>query len=269
MSGQVIINSSSLSLTNGSDSDPFYADSVDIVTNNKKDNNKINNNTSSYEHSISKEISFKNIVIKNLSLAGSYQVIISSGNGPVHMPLPLSRDYYIGISVPKDFDMTVKLLDGASAEFTYGNDTHYYTSDQEIHFHKIKNAMPGSSPIFALTKNPEITVYGKANLNEWNSGKIVPIHLTGKLKAEIDHVNYYGITNSHALDYLTYLKWINSEENTTTSTLQVALPGTLKNGVVNWKEIFLGDSIATKLLNIFFVMAIIGVWVLWPKIKPY
>jgi hypothetical protein len=271
MSGQVIINSSSLSLTNGSDNVPLYVDSVNITTNNKKDNNRINNNnTSSYEHYVSKELSFKNIVIKNLTLAGSYQAIISSGNGPVHMPLPLSRDYYIGISVPKDFDMTVKLLDGASVEFTYGNDNHYYTSDQEIHFHKIKNVIPGSSSIFVLTKNPGITVYGKANLNEWSSGKIVPMHLTGKLKAEIDHVNYYGITNSHALDYLTYLKWINGEANTTTSTVQVALPGTLKNGVVNWKEIiFLEDSITTKLLNIFFVMAIIGVWVLWPKIKPY
>jgi hypothetical protein len=270
-SGQVIINSSSLSLTNGSDNVPLYVDSVNITTNNKKDNNKINNNnTSSYEHYISKELSFRNIVIKNLSLAGSYQAIISSGNGPVRMPLPLSRDYYIGISVPKDFDITVKLLDGASVEFTYGNDTHYYSNDQEIHFHKIKNVIPGSSSIFVLTKNPEITVYGKANLNEWSSGKIVPIHLTGKLKAEIDHVNYYAIANSHALDYLTYLKWINSVENTTTSTVQVALPGTLKNGVVNWKDIiFLGDSVLTKLLNIFFVMAIIGVWVLWPKIKPY
>ena len=218
MSGRVIINSSSLSLTNGSDNVPFYADTVDITTNNKKDINKINNNISSYVHSISKELSFKNIVIKNLRLSGSYQIIISSGNGPVHMPLPLSRDYYIAISVPKGFDMTVKLLDGANAEFTYGNDTRYYSNNQEIHFHKIKNVIPGSSSISILTKSPEITVYGKANLNQWISGRILPINLTGKLKAKVDSVNYYDITYSHALDYLTYLKRINSEENTTTST---------------------------------------------------
>ena len=54
--------------------------------------------------------------------------------------------------------------------------------------------------------------------------------------------------------------------------MQVELPGSIKKGVadMNWNEIiFLGDSFTTKLLNIFFVMAVIGVWVLWPKIKPY
>jgi hypothetical protein len=281
MEGHAVVKSSSLSLTNGSDGVAFYAGSVNIISNNQKNNNKTNSNESSHEYSLGKELSFENTLVKNLKLSGSYEVIINSSGPALYIPLPLSRDNYIAISVPKGFDMTVKLLDGASAEVTYGNYTHYDNNNEEIHFHEIKPVNRDSSYISVLTKSPEITLDGKASLNQLLEGKIVPINLTGKINAKVDHVDYYDGTNEilhtdstnkllRTLQYLTFLKGINVKENITTSTVEFVLPGSSQKGVadVKWKElIFPDNSITAKLLNILFLMTALGIWILWPKIK--
>ena len=270
MEGQAMVKSSSLSLTNGSDDVTFYADHVNVTTDKQEDNNNTSRNRNSREHSLSAKPSFENVMIKNLRLSGSYEAIIDF-SGPLRLPLPLSQDHYIAMSVPNGFDMTVKLLDGASAEFTYGNYTHYYNNNQEIHFQKIKSAaIPGSSFISILTKSPEIIMYGKASLNQLLADESVPINLAGKINVKVDRTIYYDIKHLDNLGYLTYLKWINGEEKRTPSTVEFVLPGSLKkeDADVNWREtIFLDPSKTTKLLNIFFVMSVLGVWALWPKMK--
>jgi hypothetical protein len=86
----------------------------------------------------------------------------------------------------------------------------------------------------------------------------------------VDRTIYYDIKHLHNLGYLPYLKWINGEEKKTPSTVEFVLPGSLKKEEADgkWKEtILLDPSKTTKLLNIFFVMTVLGVWVLWPKMK--
>jgi hypothetical protein len=281
MSGQpVIINSSTLSLTNRSDGVPFYTESIDITTNHKNYNNKNNNST---ESSMSKSETFKNVLIKELKLSGLYQVVINF-DGSIRFPILSSQYDYIAISIPAGFDMTINLLDGASAGFTYGNSTRSDVvnnseyNNEEIHFHKIKPAIPGLNSTSILVKSPEITIHGNASLKKIMGANIVPLKLNGKINAKVDHVDYYDGTKNydstkkllHTLQYVTFLKWIKSERNTT-AAIELALPGDTqdksKKSIQLEELIFLDENITIKLLNILFVVSVLGFWVLWPKIK--
>ncbi|HZE77052.1 MAG TPA: hypothetical protein VE089_00730, partial [Nitrososphaeraceae archaeon] len=282
MSGQsVIINSSTLSLTNRSDGVPFYAESIDITTNHRNYYN--NKNNKNQEYSMDKRETFKNVLIKDLKLSGPYQVVINF-NGSLRFPMLSSQYDYIAISIPTGFDMTVNLLDGARAEFTYGNSTrsdivnNSRDSNEEIHFHKIKPVNSGLNFSSILVKSPEITTYGNASLKEIIGGNIVPLKLNGKINAKVDHVDYYDSTKNydnikkplHTLQYVTFLKWIKSQGNTTTAA-ELELPGDTQDKSkksILWEDLmFLDESIPIKLLNIFFVISVLGFWVLWPKIK--
>jgi hypothetical protein len=66
------------------------------------------------------EYSFKNAIIRNLKMYGSYEVIVESNNsGKVILPVFPSFSDYVGVNLPEGFDMTIKLSDSKSsyAEF--------------------------------------------------------------------------------------------------------------------------------------------------------
>ena len=136
-------------------------------------------NNDNYDHK------FNNVIIKDFKIfGGPYQVIINSVNSSHSLNLPASSSYrnYIGISIPKGFDMTIKLF-GGNASYVEGelitiddnkkykikvsaspkdyNNIGNYTT--EIKFFDVQTDVKNIGSISALMKSPDIKIVNKDN----------------------------------------------------------------------------------------------------------
>jgi hypothetical protein len=129
-------------------------------------------------------IKFNSMIIKDFKIyGGPYQVIINSINNSHSLHLPASSSYrnYIGISIPKGFDMTVRLF-GGNASYVeselitmddhkkyiiriYGNTNDYDnntgTDATQIKFFDVQTDVKNIRSISALMKMPGIKITNK------------------------------------------------------------------------------------------------------------
>jgi hypothetical protein len=245
----------------------------------------------------------EDIQIKDFKVSGPYKVIINS-SGRVYLPSWSSYYDYISISVPTGFDMALQLLQGSTAEFTAravegggaaggGNYTRHVRiaadndSNNLIEFHNIKTKYPEMKSIPILMKSPEIAVDGNATFRllykdvrdfVYTYGiKGVPINISGKLFAKIDHVDHYDTSakRSYTHNYLTYLKWLETYEKNVEGQYQplnFEIPGDISysakqaNSQVPWQKAVSSNASILVAISLFIIM-IIALWLFWPKIK--
>jgi hypothetical protein len=128
-------------------------------------------------------IKFNNVIIKDFRIyGGPYEVIINSINSSHSLHLPASSSYrnYIGITIPKGFDMTVRLFGGKGSYVEselitmddhkkyiiriYGNTNDYNnngTDTTEIRFFEVQTDAKNIGSISALMKMPSIKITNK------------------------------------------------------------------------------------------------------------
>jgi hypothetical protein len=126
------------------------------------------------------------VIMKDLKIyGGPYEVIINSTNSSRSLYLPASTSYhdYVGISIPKGFDMTIRILDNNSsyAEFqlvtidggknssskwirvpgnNYSNNN-FKNERSEIHFFDVRTDPKEIRDISLLMKRPNIKIINK------------------------------------------------------------------------------------------------------------
>jgi hypothetical protein len=230
---------------------PLNHESFNNINNDKDEfvENKNYNNISS-----SKNNSNLTTLVKGLKLYGPYNVTIMS-KGLLDLPSSAlssspSQYDYIAISIPVEFDMILKLSNGARAEFTMiregselendhnnlnsisinnktGNNNNQIISritNGMIYFHGMKTSdFPRITSVAALVKSPLIQVNGNASfetiylLADANKARAFarasPAEIVnGKLITKFDHVDHYiePYRNGTSTQYVTYLKWINT-----------------------------------------------------------
>jgi hypothetical protein len=353
ISGQVMINSSSLLFLNGNGSYRpynFYVKDISFSssTNHENINNIDNNNQDEYlkkknnnnnTTSSSKNNNLTTTLVKDLKLYGPYEVSINS-TGLLYLPSSAlssspSQYDYIAISIPVEFDMILKLSNGARAEFTIirggsseaggeGEEENNYNNNSisnnnsssstttnsssiiinnnnnnnqstsritngTIHFHGMKTSdFPRITSVPVLVKSPSIQVNGNASFKTiylvnpdeakpFASGGSAEV-VNGKLITKFDHVDHYNdhYRNGTRTQYVSYLKWINSDEtvNPSQGKLQIKLPADTsilakRRGIeVPWQEAIVSTNSIIVLVSISLV-SIIVTWRIWSKIKKF
>ena len=184
--------------------------------------------------------------IKDLELyGGPFEIIINVTNStrPLYLPTSSSSNNYIGMSIPKGFDMTIKFSDGNSTYAQldmakkndknsfqrikvsgYNNGSDNYTG--QILFHNVRSDVQAIRYISALLKSPQIKIINqdkskeienatdeetRALIFKKDSPDNTPTEIQkgiGDITLNIDHVDNY---NEHYLNwtrtkFITYLK---------------------------------------------------------------
>jgi hypothetical protein len=176
---------------------------------------------------------FKKVMIKDLKLyGGPFEILINVTNSTrnLYLPTSLSHNDYVGMSIPKGFDMTIKLL-GSNSTYaqvdmikkndknsfqrikvsSYNNDSsNSNNSTGEILFHNVKTDIQAIRYISALMKSPEIKIIGDNKSRDIlkpideetrslkykiNSPDTTPIEIqrgSGDIKINVDHVENYN-----------------------------------------------------------------------------
>jgi hypothetical protein len=126
---------------------------------------------------------FRDVTITDLRLyGGPFEILVNVTNNPRSLYLPTSSSHndYIGMSIPRGFDMTIRLLAGnstyAQVDMIKNNDknsfqrikvsgynNHSASSDSagELLFHNVKADIKAIRQISAIMKGPEIKIIGE------------------------------------------------------------------------------------------------------------
>ena len=188
--------------------------------------------------------SFKKVSILSMKLNGQYQVIINS-KGKLMLPSPSSQNGYIGILLPKGFNMTVKLTEdkNSNAEIvtrdgSYNNSL-IASNESIIELYNVKSSVPSSRSLPVLMKNPEIAVNGNMSFKDasfYGGGpnSYAPLKIDGKVKANFDFVDKYdgAQDNGTSRRYATYLKSIDID-GVSHKDIELKLPGDIPSNAKN------------------------------------
>jgi hypothetical protein len=187
--------------------------------------------------------SIKKIPLLSLKLNGQYEVTVNS-KGKLMLPSPVSQNGYIGISLPKGFNMTVKLTEekNSKAEIVTSDGSHnsslIATNGSTLKLYNVKSSASSKSvPI--LMKKPEITVNGTMSFKDANfygrgPDSYVPLKTVGTAKAKFDFVDRYSEPqdNGTSSRYVTYLKSIDIH-GVTDKDVELKLPGDIPSNAKN------------------------------------
>jgi hypothetical protein len=290
VSDHSLINSSSLSIfaNKTTDSaysfynDKFHAQSIS-ESGIEDDNNSDIPDTKHILHNNNYTIS--DAVIRDLKLAGGYEVLITL-NGSLVLPSMLTSYYdYVAASIPTGFNMIIKLHDGATAEFIAENGQHgqpvRFIGKTKINFYNVSD-LQDEKDISVLLKSPEIRVVnGRANFEKLFMydpySKIGtyggPLDVKGSMIAKFGHVDNYNEIDSNGgwinSEYITYLKSIHFGKNdiyNNDKKINLKFPADIsalakEEGVlVPWQKALLSDTNIVISLSIVVAVTLTILW---------
>jgi len=262
--GKVTLNSSSLTIL-PEDSHPYILNATRI---------KIYNKTND------PPITFDNMSIKSLKLVGDSEVIVNV-TGKLELPGMISDHNYIMVSVPNDFNMTVRqhpekhtyveIIDG-NRSFT--NPIKVY-NDSKVEIYNIRAGPPLKSVPMVL-KSPEMTVNGSVNIKNANFDgylnlrgaleKGPPLNFEGKLETKFDFVDHYNepYYDGTKNQYITYLQSLALNGSTEQHEDSFKLPGDIsskaKEGIPLTNILSSSTNIIT--LIVLSTVTAVGVWII-------
>jgi hypothetical protein len=232
---------------------------------------------------INKKNNLKNVLIENLTFSGSHRATIESPEF-VSLPSSVHQYDYFGISLPKRFDLTLKLLDkSAKADFiiTVSNATSKYKipvsigNMEEIRFHNIGLQDLLTSSQTVTMKSPELNATGNITVNNL----YIPGHDERnmnlmQLNASLHHSDNYitNYRNASRMQYVTYLNWIQTKGTSEDKQIVAKLPGDIsehakaKGIKVPWQEVMVSKNGTILLLSVVSVTTI-ALWQLW-RLRP-
>lgn len=277
ISGNAVINSSALLLPTRAHN--FFAKDISIWNTDHEKYQRLENHS-------------RNLQIGNLTVSGAYEAILKS-TGVLHLPAPSSQYDYIGIPILVGSNLTLRLGDRATAEFTIRNDIRNYSQPVmvvhggTIQFHNINEQ--GSFPEIQdkhgardiLMKSPQIKVDGNISFSKlYNPNrpfdKDRSLYTQGKLITKFDHVDNYreNYRNVSRSQFLTYLAWTQIEANTNRDSpvLNIKIPGDIygdvkESGIEMTLRKAMGSSLSFVSMISIIITSTIAIWRLWPNIK--
>jgi hypothetical protein len=224
LNGKITLNASSLLFGDETSYPyPINALSVDIF-------NKTN----------SPSITLNNVTLKDLNMIGRYNAIIDF-TGRIELPESMSDRSYIGLSIPSDFNMTLKLYPKGLSyiEIITENGTSTNSikvnGESKIQFHNI-SAYPPLNYLPIMLKNPEVSINGETDIiNGLQNGFLTkrgtlntgtPLDIKGQLNARfgfVDNYNQYS-KNGTLINYITYLQAVTINNTAPEHNASLSLP---------------------------------------------
>jgi hypothetical protein len=223
----------------------------------------------------------KNPVGVNIRLLGPYKVHINS-SGNLSLPQMNSQFDNIGMSIPNDFNMTVRLLPSKNSHATIvANETGQLKTievqnESRIEFSKIRSPSHSIHTVPVLMKSPEIEVTGnisfkRTNIHAEPIDRYAPLDFSGQLKAKFDIVNHYNEHSRNGIksDYITYLQSV-SIDGKIKRDIELKIPGDISKNAktqglyIPFIKIF-NSSSNILILIIFTSITLIVSQLLWRK----
>jgi len=261
-SGPTTVTTRSLLLPNESN---FTADNISI------------SNASIVTNPGYKKNAVKNALIENLTLTGAYSAVVES-TGVVSLPSWLSEYDYIGMSLPKTINLTLKILDkSGKVDFLAitSNNTGKYKvpitvgNKEEVRFHNIGPQNSSAASQILIMKKPEINASGNITVNNMYTPANEEernVSLTG-LNASIDHLDTLVINykNTSRMQYVTYLNWLQTERIPEHKQIVIKLPGDISERSKNegmevpWKQVMVsknGIILVTSVVSV----SLVAIW---------
>ena len=190
---------------------------------------------------------FEDMIIKNLKLyGGPFEIAINLTNStrPVYFPITSSYDDYVAMSIPRDFDVSIKFIQSNSTYaqldmldeneknafkrikvFGHGdNSNDSENGSEQITLNKVRTDIKSVRYITVLMKDPEINIIrenkditkGREDQSSSiqfrrNTLESVPTKIdrdVGDIKLNVDHVDNYNeaFRNWTKTQFITYLK---------------------------------------------------------------
>lgn len=262
MSGKASINSSSISIINAStNSHNFEVKTTSVL----------NKYGKLMRH-------FENASVMNMKLFGQYEVFLNS-MGTLTLPSTNSHKDYVGMLIPNESNMTVKLLgnNNSYAEIVTKNNSSLniikVNNESKIDFYNMRFRTPLNS-IPLLLKNPEITINGNITFEKNNFygqpiTNYVPLNLSGQVKAKFDFIDDYKAPyrNGTKIQYLTSLQSITIDGKRNQDEGELKLPGDIspdikKRGLDVPLRNILSSSSNIVLVTALTAITLAGIWLL-------
>jgi len=221
----------------------------------------------------------KNVVVKNLTLSGSYQAIVESTE-VISVPSWVTQYDYFGLALPKRVDLTLKLLDDSGrTEFmvTVSNSTGKYNipvssnNKEEIRFHNMDLQDSSADHQTIIMKRPEVNASGNIAVNNlyvpsWGEVNVNLTSINMTLDHSDNHLSNYR--NASSMQYVTYLKWIQTKNPGEGKGIALKIPGDIserakRNGVeVPWEEVMVSKIGIILILSVISATTVV-LWRPW------
>jgi len=185
-------------------------------------------------------ITLNNVTLKDLNMIGRYNASIDF-TGRIELPDSMSDRSYIGLSIPSDFNMTLKLYPKGLSyiEIITENGTSTNSikvnGESKIQFHNI-SAYPPLNYLPIMLKNPEVSIKGETDIiNGLQNGFLTkrgtlntgtPLDIKGQLNARfgfVDNYNQYS-KNGTLINYITYLQAVTINNTAPEHNASLSLP---------------------------------------------
>jgi hypothetical protein len=214
------------------------------------------------------KMQYENLSLLDIKTLGQY-IQLTNTTGKMTLPSTNSKGNYLGVSLPNEFNMTVKLL-GADSRLTIITNNSNLTNNKilignesKIDFYSISPKSNISRNILMLLKNPELKVDGNALFDKSNFygqevDDYIPLNVNGKVKAKFDFVEDYKDTfrDGTKIGYLTYIDSLKIEGQRNQTKLQLELPGYISDDIERRGMGVPMSSILTNVVNLAIIIVI-------------
>ncbi len=228
MTGKILVNGSSFSMTKGSSSPA----SIHV------------NNISVWDAHGNLKNRIENLSVTDIKILGEYDQFIKT-KGELTLPSTDSQLDYLGMSLPNGFNMSIRLLNDkySTAEIITTNtdswnNTIQVKNESRIEFYDIKADSPISKSVPILVKNPEIIVNGNVRFDKTNFygqeiDDYIPLNISGEVKAEFDFIEDFKEPFRHGtkVQYLTYLGSLSIDGKRSYVKQSLELPGDISQDI--------------------------------------
>ena len=179
---------------------------------------------------------FENLSILDIQALGQYKQL-TNVTGKITLPSTNSKDNYLGVSLPSEFNMSIEL--GANSHLTIttnnsnlSNNMIHIGNESKIDLYSISPKSNIAKDILMLLKSPELNVNGnvlfdKTNFRGQEIDDYVPLNLYGKVMVKFDFVDDYKdkFRDGTKIDYLSYIDSLNIDGIRNQTRQQLELPG--------------------------------------------
>jgi hypothetical protein len=187
---------------------------------------------------------FENLSIIDVKPSGRYEILINS-TGKIMLPSTDSQHDYVEMSLPNNFNMTIKLLNDNNTYLdimTNNSNSSINTirvnNGSKIDFYKVRTESPILEVVPVLLKSPEIIVNGnvmfdKTNFYGQEIDDYTPLNVSGQVKAKFDLIDDFKepFRNGTKIQYLSYLGSLSVDGKRSQFKQGLELPGDISSDI--------------------------------------
>jgi hypothetical protein len=227
MVGKITINGSSFLMDSNSNSSNVHVKNISIADRYGNLKNR-----------------FENLSIIDVKPSGRYEILINS-TGKLMLPSTDSQHDYVEMSLPNNFNMTIKLLNDKNTylEIMTNNsnssiNTIRVNNGSKIDFYKVRTESPILEVVPVLLKSPEIIVNGNIRFDKTNFygqeiDEYTPLNVSGQVKAKFDLIDDFKepFRNGTKIQYLSYLGLLSVDGKRNQFKQGFELPGDISSDI--------------------------------------